>query len=283
MIVFENLNKRHAVVTACKVASTSLVEFFMSTDYLEISHLWKQSQGFVSKKQLMHDFLTKEYCEKFDKFTFVVRDPQKRYYSGVGEVLKRLYFIPDNVIDELGWLPRSLNKNNLKVDHISKTFEQYVFSKMVLENLLNQNSNDYSFGLDPHVSNWLVNMLVPIIEGKEVEVIMLKDLHDWAESNFNRIPATKNLTPTGFKGVMERCICSLKGFTNLHFYLLSEKNIYNWATNEDFKYLSDKEKIKQAKDLLRENLFNKNGFITYLNNTQDLNNILLKNLEKNLM
>ena len=281
MIVFENLNKRHAVVTACKVASTSLQEFFIDTDYLEIVH--QRKQGIVSKKQLMHDFLSKEFCEKFDKFTFVVRDPEKRYYSGVGEVLKRLYFIPDNVLDEIHWLPRSFNKNNFKVDHISKAFEQYNFCKIILKNLLEQNSDDYSFGLDPHVSNWLVNILIPIIAGKEVEVVMLKDLDAWSESNFNKIPARSNTTSNEFKGIMERSIHSLKGFTNLNFYLLSEKNIYNWVTNEDFKYLSDTEKTKQAKDLLRENIFNKNGFVTYLNNTQVINNILLENLEKNLM
>lgn len=281
MVVFENLKERHAVVTACKVASTSLQEFFISTDYLEKSH--PRSQRVTSKRVLMHDFLTKEFCKKFDKFTFVVRDPEKRYYSGVGEVLKRLYFVPENVLDEIHWLPRSFNKNNFKVDHISKTFEQYNFTKIILKNVMRQNSNDYSFGLDPHVSNWLVNILVPILEGKEVEVIMLKDLDHWSESNFNKIPAVRNKTSNGFKGMLERCIRSSENFTNLDYYLLSEKHIFNWATNEKFKTLSNTEKKKQAKDLLRENIFNKNGFVTYLNDTEVINNILLENLEKNLM
>ena len=281
MVVFENLNERHAVVTACKVASTSLQEFFTDTDYMEISH--RRSQGIVSKTQLMHDFITKEFCKKFDKFTFVVRDPEKRYYSGVGEVMKRLFFIPDNILNEMNWLPRSFNKNNLKVDHISKTFEQQYFSKVILKTLMKQNSNDYSFGLDPHVSNWLVNILVPILAGKEVEVILLKDLDNWAENNFNRIPSNINKTPNEFKGTVERCISSLQNFDKLNYYLLSEKHIFNWITSEDFKTLPNKEKIEQAKDLLRENIFNKNGFVTYLDDTQVINNILIENLEKNLI
>lgn len=278
MIIFENLNERHAVVTACKVASTSLHEFFTDTDYIEIDH--RRDKGFVSKSQFMHDFITKEFCEKFDKFTFVVRDPEKRYYSGVGEVMKRIFFIPEDQLDGTHWVLRSFNKNNFKVDHISKTFEQQRFSQNILKTLIRQNSNDYSFGLDPHVSNWLVNILVPILAGKEVEVILLKDLDNWAENNFNRIPSNRNKTPNEFKGIVERCISSLENFDKLNYYLLSEKHIFNWITSEDFKTLPNKEKIEQVKDLLRENIFNKNGFVTYLDDTQVINNALIENLEK---
>lgn len=280
MIVFENLNKRHVVVTACKVASTSLQEFFTDTDYMGISQ--KRNQGVTSKKELMKDLLSKEFCNKFDKFTFVVRDPQNRYISGVGEVLKIVWLISDSVIDKLNWVPRSFNKNNFKVHHISKTFEQQIFTKIILNNLMRQNSNDYSFGLDPHVSNWMVNILVPILAGKEVEIVVVNDLNNWAESNFNRIPTDRNKTSNALKGTVEKCVRTLRCFDKIDYYLFSEKNIFNWVTSEDFKSLSNTEKIKQAKDLLRENISNKNGFVTYINDTMVINNTLIENLEKNL-
>tara|TARA_Y100000385_G_C13059840_1_gene623835 strand:- start:397 stop:1227 length:831 start_codon:yes stop_codon:yes gene_type:complete len=264
MIIFINPHTKHAVVTACKVASTSLIDFFDSTDFTRLVVENTNSPESVQT-------IPKNILDNFNKFTFIIRDPKERYVSGIAEVLSRSHFVPDHLINDRLWNPVAMNKKTLQVDHGYRIFEDYNYCKIKLSTLIKYVSFDYSFGLDPHVENWLINTLPPIVKDKEVEVIHLNDLNNWALHTFDKTPENKNKHSSILKRNMEMCIEELDDyFSDLHYYLFSEIKIFNFL--KIIKSFTKEERIRRAEGLIMETIYNENGHVTIPNH----NAIVLK-------
>jgi len=210
----------HHLVTKHKIASTSLKKVFENNKDFTI----------ITKRNIM--FLDYENFQK-DSFSVVVRNPYERYLSGLVEVLTRAPFYT-------------------KLEHL----KNIKFTTKHLEDVLKVVRKDYSFGNDTHVENWLDFVLVLICKGIDVEIIDLNDLNNWIEQKYSIQLPKVHSKPKHVLNVIDSVIKDTELFELHDYYLLSETNIYNWLTSENFKKMSLKDKQTKARDLLTETINN---------------------------
>jgi len=159
--------------------------------------------------------------------TLVIREPYERYVSGLRTIWKPSsgalynYFIGNKDDPNSLWVNKeaTVKENNIRSE-LNKSL-QYWWD--------NNFKEDYSFGGEPHVGNWLENTMQ--LEFKTLEVVDTNKLSDWQEehgfpkNHFNVSTAKQR-----------RCI---KEFIHNNHeqevknYLEKETEVYNyWLTSE---------------------------------------------------
>lgn len=238
----------HHIITTQKIATTSLKKFFAeNTDYVEIEQ---------------KDFITDDQDSINDTYTFIVRDPYKRYISGVAEIIN------ESVIHGIPGYEKSktlvvYDTKTKEPSSIYKTFNNLDFVSEKLDWLFNMARGDFTFGNDAHVINWLFNILIKICKGYSVEIVDINDLDSWIDLNFDVKLQHEYKKEKNFKNIVKDILEDNEKYNNLKYYLLSEINTYQWLTDPSFKNLSAFDRENKAKDLLIETVGNVFGHETF--------------------
>ena len=229
-------------------------------DYLKNNFDWNvvpdgQSKYFLEVEQMFY----KENISP--EITFIIRNPRKRYKSGIRELLwgPHIYNaqpMTDREFFELLAIHKTTEKRFfLSDDHAySKTFWENSISF-----LIGITNGDFSFNNNYHVSNWLHEVLFAIILGYDVNLVNTEGLDDFFEERFGETPARKNIKDQKINDIFDEIFgdAKLRCFTGLEKYLETELAIYRFLRDEysDLDIIGRKEKASELLYTDMENNF----------------------------
>lgn len=206
-----------------------------------------QSKYFLEVEQML-------YKEKnLPEITFIIRNPRKRYKSGIRELLWGPHiYDAQPMTDKEFFESLARHKTTEKRFFLS---DDHAYSKAFWENsvsfLMGITNGDFSFNNNYHVSNWLHEVLFAIILGYDVNLVKTEDLDNFCKERFKETPTRKNVKDQKINDIFDEIFgdAKLKCFLGLEKYLETELAIYRFL-RDDFADLDIVDRKETALELL---------------------------------